>query len=71
MLVAIAALATVFSCAPAVAATYLAAREFGNSPAAGNTFEFNDNRFYYETYGEGAPLLLIHGNGGSIRNFKG
>ena len=21
---------------------------------------------YYETYGEGQPLLLIHGNGGSI-----
>jgi pimeloyl-ACP methyl ester carboxylesterase len=24
---------------------------------------------YYETYGEGEPLLLIHGNGGSINNF--
>ena len=24
---------------------------------------------YYETYGAGAPLLLIHGNGGSISNF--
>ncbi|MFX8758806.1 alpha/beta fold hydrolase, partial [Acinetobacter baumannii] len=24
---------------------------------------------YCETYGEGAPLLIIHGNGGSINNF--
>lgn len=24
---------------------------------------------YYETYGSGEPLLLIHGNGGSINNF--
>jgi pimeloyl-ACP methyl ester carboxylesterase len=24
---------------------------------------------YYETYGAGEPLLLIHGNGGSINNF--
>ncbi|WP_332367922.1 alpha/beta hydrolase [Spirosoma telluris] len=25
---------------------------------------------YYEVYGAGKPLLLIHGNGGSIENFK-
>ena len=24
---------------------------------------------YYEEYGKGAPLLIIHGNGGSINNF--
>lgn len=24
---------------------------------------------YYETYGKGEPLLIIHGNGGSINNF--
>ena len=24
---------------------------------------------YYETYGQGQPLLIIHGNGGSINNF--
>ena len=25
---------------------------------------------YYETYGSGEPLLIIHGNGGSISNFQ-
>lgn len=70
-LLAIAAFSTVFSCAPAVAATYLAAQKFGDNPAAGHIFVFNGNRFYYETYGAGVPLLLIHGNGDSIRAFKG
>lgn len=39
-------------------------------PAAANTFVFNGTRFYYETYGDGAPLLLIHGNGEAIGSFK-
>jgi pimeloyl-ACP methyl ester carboxylesterase len=68
---AIGALCIVFSCAPAVAATYLVAQDFGNNPAAGHSFVFNGNRFYYEIYGKGAPLLLIHGNGESISSFKG
>lgn len=38
----------------------------GANPAAGATFERDGVRFYYETYGQGEPLLLIHGNGGSI-----
>jgi pimeloyl-ACP methyl ester carboxylesterase len=25
---------------------------------------------YYEIYGKGEPLLIIHGNGGSIENFS-
>jgi len=45
--------------------------DYGNNPAAGNTFVSNGTRFYYETYGDGAPLLLIHGNGESIWSFKG
>jgi pimeloyl-ACP methyl ester carboxylesterase len=44
---------------------------YGNNPAAGNTFVFSGTRFYYESYGAGAPLLLIHGNGESIGSFKG
>ena len=31
--------------------------------------EINDITMYYELYGDGEPLLLIHGGGGSIRNF--
>lgn len=44
---------------------------YGSNPAAGNTFVFTGSRFYYETYGAGVPLLLIHGNGQSIGSFKG
>jgi pimeloyl-ACP methyl ester carboxylesterase len=43
---------------------------YGSNPAAGNSFVFDGTHFYYETYGEGAPLLLLHGNGDSIRSFK-
>ena len=53
------------------AATQPANIAYGSNPAAGNTFMFNGTRFYYETYGAGAPLLLIHGNGESIGSFKG
>jgi pimeloyl-ACP methyl ester carboxylesterase len=53
------------------AATQPANIAYGSNPASGNTFVFNGARFYYETYGNGAPLLLIHGNGESIGSFKG
>lgn len=43
--------------------------DYGSNPAAGNYLDVNDIRVYYETYGEGEPLLLLHGNGGSIENF--
>jgi pimeloyl-ACP methyl ester carboxylesterase len=43
---------------------------YGSNSTAGDTFIFNGTRFYYETYGEGVPLLLIHGNGESIKSFK-
>jgi pimeloyl-ACP methyl ester carboxylesterase len=39
---------------------------YGNNPAAGNYAEVNGIRMYYEVYGQGAPLVLIHGNSGSI-----
>lgn len=31
---------------------------------------FDGTSLFYQTYGEGEPLLLLHGNGGSSRYFK-
>lgn len=39
---------------------------YGSNAAAGATAQVNGIALYYETYGAGAPMLLIHGNGGSI-----
>jgi pimeloyl-ACP methyl ester carboxylesterase len=39
---------------------------FGSNPAAAKTFSHDGVRLYYEVYGTGEPLLLVHGNGGSI-----
>jgi Predicted hydrolases or acyltransferases (alpha/beta hydrolase superfamily) len=39
---------------------------YGQNDAAGHFAVVNGIRLYYETYGSGPPLLLIHGNGGSI-----
>jgi pimeloyl-ACP methyl ester carboxylesterase len=41
---------------------------YGNNPQAGNYFNNNGVKIYYEIYGEGKPLVLLHGNGGSIRS---
>lgn len=43
---------------------------YGHNPAAGHYQTVRGVRLYYETYGAGPPLLLIHGNGGSIQDFK-
>jgi pimeloyl-ACP methyl ester carboxylesterase len=43
---------------------------YGSNPAAGKTFVHDGVKLYYEVYGAGEPLLLIHGNGGSIADFK-
>lgn len=42
---------------------------YGSNPPAGNYVNVNDIKVYYEIYGEGEPLLLLHGNSGSIENF--
>ena len=44
---------------------------YGNNPEAGHYANIQDIKMYYEIYGKGEPLLLIHGNGGSINNFSG
>ena len=43
---------------------------YGANPAAGGYFQHEGVKLYYETYGHGAPLLLIHGNGASIWSMK-
>lgn len=47
-----------------------AAVKYGSNPAAGHTFTHDGVKLYYETYGAGEPLLLIHGNGGSIHDMS-
>ena len=44
------------------------APRYGANPAAGRTFDRDGVRLYYEVYGTGEPLLLVHGNGGSIHD---
>lgn len=43
--------------------------KIGNNEKAGHYIKTRGFNMYYETYGAGEPLLLIHGNGGSISNF--
>lgn len=42
--------------------------KYGSNPLAGRTFIRDGIKFYYEVYGAGEPLLVVHGNGGSIAN---
>lgn len=43
--------------------------DYGNNPAAGHYAPINGIQLYYEVYGSGQPLILLHGNGGSIKAF--
>ncbi|MGZ3750235.1 MAG: alpha/beta fold hydrolase [Mucilaginibacter sp.] len=43
---------------------------YGNNPAAGKYYDVRGIKMYAEVYGTGKPLLLIHGNGGSINAFS-
>lgn len=41
---------------------------YGENPVSGKYMQLRNFSMYYEIYGQGEPLLLIHGNGGSISN---
>lgn len=42
---------------------------YGNNRSAGKYYSIRGFKMYAETYGSGQPLLIIHGNGGSINHF--
>jgi pimeloyl-ACP methyl ester carboxylesterase len=44
--------------------------EYGSNPQAGHYALVNGIKLYYEIYGSGEPLIMLHGNGGSIGAFK-
>jgi pimeloyl-ACP methyl ester carboxylesterase len=43
--------------------------KYGHNKSTGRFYNLRGFKMYAEVYGQGAPLLIIHGNGGSIRNF--
>ena len=43
---------------------------YGSNSSAGKYYTIRGFKMYAEVYGEGEPLLIIHGNGGSISNFS-
>lgn len=52
--------------------TYLALGQsmpYGHNPVAGHYQSVRGIQLYYETYGAGPPLLLLHGNGNNIAAF--
>ena len=42
---------------------------YGNNPATGKYYDINGFKMYTEVYGSGPALLMIHGNGGSMKSF--
>src|ERR1044071_5586774 len=42
---------------------------YGKNKAVGKYYNIRGFKMYVEVYGQGQPLLFIHGNGGSINNF--
>jgi len=44
--------------------------QYGNNSAIGKYYTIRGIEMYCEIYGSGEPLLMIHGNGGSISSFE-
>ena len=47
-----------------------ASTNYGNNKTSGKYAPIRGIKMYYEVYGSGTPLLFIHGNGGSIKDFS-
>lgn len=58
------------ACANAYAQTRPDTALLGHNPQAGHFADLRGVKLYYEMYGSGKPVLFIHGNGGSMRDFK-
>ena len=43
---------------------------YGDNKGAGNSAVLNGAKLYYEIYGNGDPLIVLHGNGGNIAGMK-
>jgi pimeloyl-ACP methyl ester carboxylesterase len=57
------------ACAQTAAISPFDTTIFGRNELVGKYVTVNGLKMYYEIYGEGEPLLMIHGNGGSINSF--
>jgi pimeloyl-ACP methyl ester carboxylesterase len=44
--------------------------DYGSNDKVGKFIDVNDIKVYYEIYGDGEPLLLLHGNSGSIKTME-
>lgn len=64
-------LSTIFLYAiPVAAQTDLNVIPYGNNKVTGKFLTVDGAKQYYEEYGQGEPLVLIHGNGGNIAYMK-
>lgn len=52
------------------ASKFVIPQTYGNNDSAGHYAAANGIKIYYEVYGQGEPLLLLHGNSSSISLFE-
>ena len=48
--------------------TFFKSSKYGENDSVGKYYDIRGIKMYVEVYGQGEPLLLIHGNGNTIRN---
>ncbi len=46
---------------------FTSSNKYGRNDSVGKFYDIRGIKMYVEVYGQGEPLLLIHGNWGSIR----